>query len=102
MCYSVNAGYSGGKLLGAVEAYVGTAPDRAQQSLDVLVAELERINAAAGKITQNEFDRAIVGMKSRLVFSGESTAGRAAALAADMHRLGRHRSLDEIAARSMR
>jgi len=36
-------------------------------------------------------------MKSRLVFSGESTAARAAALAADMHRLGRPRSLDEVA-----
>ena len=36
-------------------------------------------------------------MRSRLVFSGESTAARAASLAADMHRLGRPRSLDEMA-----
>jgi hypothetical protein len=37
-------------------------------------------------------------MKSRLVFSGESTGARAASLAFDMHRLGRPRSLDEIEA----
>lgn len=97
LCYSVSAGYSGGKLFGALEAYVGTAPDRAQQSLDVLVAELSRINTPEGRVTQNELDRAIIGMKSRVVFSGESTAARATALAIDMHRRGRPRSLDEIA-----
>jgi hypothetical protein len=37
-------------------------------------------------------------MKSRLVFSGESTGARAASLAYDMHRLGRPRSLGEVAA----
>jgi hypothetical protein len=36
-------------------------------------------------------------MKSRLVFGGESTSARAASLAHDMHRLGRPRSLEEIA-----
>jgi predicted Zn-dependent peptidase len=96
LCYSVSAGYSGGKTFGAVEAYVGTAPDRAQQSLDVLMAELRRINTVAGEVLENELQRAIVGMRSRLVFSGESTAGRAASLAYDLHRLGRPRGLDEI------
>ena len=75
LCYSVSAGYWGGKLFGAVEAYVGTALYWCEQSLDVLVAELERVNAAAGKITQNEFDRAIVGMKSRLVSAGSRRRG---------------------------
>ena len=42
--------------------------------------------------------RALIGMKSRLVFSGESTGARAASLASDLHRLGRPRSLDEMAA----
>lgn len=98
LCYSVAAGYSGGKLFGAVEAYVGTAPDRAQQSLDVLMAELKRISTTEGAVQESELSRALVGMKSRLVFSGESTGARAASLAYDMHRLGRPRSLDEIEA----
>jgi predicted Zn-dependent peptidase len=98
LCYSVSAGYSGGKTFGAVEAYVGTAPDRAQQSLDVLMDELRRIHTPEGAIQENELSRALVGMKSRLVFSGESTGARAASLAYDMHRLGRPRSLGEVAA----
>lgn len=97
LCYSVSAGYAGGKDFGAVVGYVGTTPERAQQSLEVLLAEMARINTAAGEVERDEFDRAVVGMKSRLVFSGESTAGRAGSLAYDQHRLGRPRSLDEIA-----
>lgn len=96
LCYSVSAGYSGGRTFGAVEAYVGTAPDRAQQSLDVLLEQITHINTPAGAVQPGELQRAKVGMKSRLVFSGESTAGRAASLAYDMHRLGRPRALDEI------
>ncbi|MEK6701161.1 MAG: pitrilysin family protein [Planctomycetota bacterium] len=98
LCYSVNAGYRGERDTGAVSAYVGTTPERAQESLDVLVAELRRINTPAGHVTDAEFRRAVVGMKSRLVFSGESTAARAGALATDWHRLGRARSLVELAA----
>ena len=36
-------------------------------------------------------------VKSRLVFSGESTSARAGSLVGDFHRLGRARSLDEMA-----
>lgn len=97
LCYAVSAGYRGDRDYGLVSAYVGTSPERAQESLDVLLAELNRINSAPGKIQPEEFTRAVVGMKSRLVFSGESTGSRAAALASDQHRLGRPRSLDEMA-----
>jgi predicted Zn-dependent peptidase len=96
LCYSVSAGYSSAREFGSVMAYVGTTPERAQLSLDVLLAELERINTPDGAVTPNELARAKVGMKSRIVFSGESTSGRAGALAYDFHRLGRSRSMDEI------
>jgi len=96
LCYAVSASYASDRDHGWVSAYVGTTPERAQQSLDVILGELIRINAAG--ITAEEFGRAVVGMKSRLVFSGESTAARAGALAADQHKIGRPRSLDEIAA----
>jgi predicted Zn-dependent peptidase len=97
LCYAVSAGYGGGKLFGTLMGYVGTTPERAQESLDVMVAELARINSHEGTPTREEFDRAIVGMKSRLVFSGESTSSRASALAGDVYRLGRPRSLGELA-----
>ena len=97
LCYSVSAGYRGERDYGTVTAYVGTTPERAQESLDVLFGELERIGTPAGRVTDEEFSRAIVGMKSRLVFSGESTSARAGALVSDQYRLGRARSLRELA-----
>jgi predicted Zn-dependent peptidase len=97
LCYSVSAGYRGERDFGGVTAYVGTTPEKAQQSLDVLMQELGRVQLPDGRVTRAEFDRAIVGMKSRLVFSGESTSARAAALVSDYHRLGRARTLAELA-----
>ncbi len=99
LCYAVQAGYRGDRTYGTVSAYVGTTPERAQESLDVLLAELDRINTPAGRVTPEEFQRALVGFKSGLVFSGESTSARASALAGDTRRLGRARSLGEIADR---
>lgn len=95
LCYSVSAGYRPDRDYGTVTAYVGTTPERAQESLDVLVAELHRL---AEGVTPEEFQRAKVGMKSGLVFSGESTGSRAGSLAADQRKLGRPRSLEELAA----
>lgn len=99
LCYSVNASYSASRDFGRVVAYVGSTPDKAQEALDTLAGELQRINGSTntgGGATQEEFDRAVVGLRSRVVMSGESTAARAAALASDMYRLGRPRTLDEI------
>jgi predicted Zn-dependent peptidase len=97
LCYSVNAGYRGDKEFGVVSAYVGTTPQRAQESLDVLMHELHRITTPEGRVTPEEFARAQIGMKSGLIFSGESTSARASALGQDWRRLGRARTLDEIA-----
>lgn len=95
LCYAVSASYRSDRDFGSVTGYVGTTPERAQESLDVLVAELARIAHGA---EQEEFDRAMIGLKSRVIFSGESTPARAAALASDLHKLGHPRSLDEITA----
>ncbi len=95
LCYSVSASYRADRDFGSVTGYVGTTPERAQESLEVLLAEFERLRGGA---EQDEFDRALVGLKSRVVFSGESTSARAGALASDQHKLGRPRSLDEITA----
>lgn len=93
LCYSVNAAYRADQDRGVVSSYVGTTPERAQESLDVLTEELNKINT--GDVTDEELTRAKIGMRSRLVFSGESTSARASAVAADLARLGRPRSLEE-------
>ena len=98
LCYAVSASYATEKDGGTLVAYVGTTPERAQESLDVLWAELGRIGTPAGAVTAAELQRAAVGMKSRLIFSGESTGARAGALAGDYVRLGRARPLSELTA----
>jgi len=99
LCYSVSESYAADRDVGRCMAYVGTTAERAQESLDVLLAELQRVNTPAGAITQAELDRSLIGIKSGLIMSGESTGARAAALAGDQFRIGRPRTLEEIAAR---
>ncbi len=99
LCYSVYASYRADREFGRTIAYSGTTPERAQDTFDVLLAELDKINgkpSEGGGVSESEFERAIIGMKSRTVMSGESTNARASALAGDYHKLGRPRSLDEI------
>jgi predicted Zn-dependent peptidase len=95
LCYSVGAAYHAGRDHGYVSLYAGTTPERAQQTIDVCLEEIERLRAGA---SEAEFRRAVIGLKSHLVMQGESTSARAAALGHDYHRLGRARSLDELAA----
>ena len=95
LCYSVYAAYAGQKDRGTVSAYAGTTTPRAQETLDVTLGELRRLRAG---VTEEEFARAVVGMKSRLVMQGESTGARAAAIAGDQFILGEPRSLDDLSA----
>jgi len=97
LCYAVSAGYATARDYGRVVAYSGTTPERAQETLDVLVGELRRINSPEGAVTAEELERAKIGLKSKVVMSGESTKARAVALAADVARLDRARSLTEVA-----
>jgi predicted Zn-dependent peptidase len=94
LCYSVGASYRPNRDRGMVSMYAGTTPERAQETLDVSLGEIRRLREGA---SQDEFERAANGLKSHLVMSGESTNARAAALATDQFRLGRPRSLDEVA-----
>ena len=101
LCYSVYSSYATERDYGRVVAYAGTTPERAQQTLDVMLGELRRINGsinAGGGVEKSEFERAVTGLKSRIVMSGESTDARAAALVSDWRRLGRARSLADLSA----
>jgi predicted Zn-dependent peptidase len=93
LCYAVSASYGATKDRGAILSYAGTTMPRAQETLDVLVAELHRLSEG---VDENEFNRALIGMKSALVMQGESTGARAAAIAGDQYIYGRPRTLDEL------
>ncbi len=94
LCYAVHASYASLRDRGMVVAYAGTTPQRAAQTLEVMTTELRRLADGA---EPDEFDRAVVGLKTRLVMQGESSSARAAAIADDQHLLGRPRTLDEQA-----
>jgi len=99
LCYSVNASYGAGRDFGVITTYAGTTPQRAQETLDVTVGEFHRLFGGNGGATEDEFKRAIIGLKSSLVMQGESTAARASALTGDIFRIGRPRPLAELAER---
>lgn len=93
LCYAVSAAYAADKEFGRLVASSGTTPERAQETLDVLWAELHRVREG---VMREEFERAKVGLKSRIVMSGESPGARAGALAQDWRKIGRPRSLEEL------
>ncbi|MEE2719744.1 MAG: pitrilysin family protein [Planctomycetota bacterium] len=93
LCYSVGGSYRVGPERGEIVVYAGTTPERAQKTLDTCLAEYRRMKQG---ITEDEFNRARIGLESGLIFSGESTSARATALVSDQFLLGHPRSLDDV------
>lgn len=93
LCYSVYATLNSLRDEGRVLAYAGTTSERAQETLDVTLAEIRRLSAG---IEQSELDRCKAGAKSALVMQQESTGARASSIARDWFHLGRVTTLDEV------
>jgi predicted Zn-dependent peptidase len=94
LCYSVYTTYESTPAHAALICHAGSAPDRAQQTLDVMLQEIERIGNAG--VTTDELDMMRAGLKSSLIMQQESTLARAGVLAVDWFYLGRVRPLEEI------
>ena len=93
LCYAVGAKYHTLKDCGGVSCYAGTTPDKAQQTLDVTWDQFCRLKDG---ITEDELQRAKVGLKSSLIMQSESSGARSAGIAGDYFLLGRVRPLEEI------
>jgi len=93
LCYSVGAKYQALKEMAGISCYAGTTPDKAQQAIDVIITEFNRL---ADGISKEEIQRAKVGLKSSLIMQSESSSSRAGGIATDYYMLGRVRTLDEI------
>lgn len=93
LCYSVYATQHTLPHLGAVFCYAGTGADRAQETLDVTLAELVRLGQG---IEEHELDRLKARIKSALVMQQESSAARSTSLCRDWYYLGRARPLEEV------
>ncbi len=70
LCYSVGVGYETYRDRGTMVGYAGTGAARAQETLDVTFAELNRLKDG---ITDDEIDRVKAGLKSSLIMAEEST-----------------------------
>ena len=93
LCYSVGASYYSLRDRGGVTCYCGTSAERAQESLDVLLAELKRLRLG---VAEKEVELLKIRAKSQLVMQQESTGSRASSIARDWYHLGRIRPMSEI------
>jgi predicted Zn-dependent peptidase len=95
LCYSVSAGYQTHRDFAMALCYSGTTAARAQETLDVMLAEIRRL---PGTIQEAELERVKARAKSGLVMQQESSAARAGAIARQWYHLGTVRPLaDELA-----
>jgi predicted Zn-dependent peptidase len=93
LCYSVYASHHTLRDRGDVFCYAGTSAERAQETLDVTLAELIRLKDG---VEPEEIDRLKARIKSSLIMQQESSGARASSIARDWQLLGRVRTLDEI------
>jgi len=93
LCYAVGAQYHALKDAAGIMCYAGTTPEKAQETLDCVIGEFNRLSEGIG---EEEIARAKVGLKSSLILQSESSSSRAGAIGSDYYMLGRVRSLDEI------
>lgn len=95
LVYSVSASPQGVKGFSYLLAYAGTTPERAHATLEVLRAEIERIREG---VSEEELERAKIGLRTALVMQEESARSRVGSMARDLFMLGRIRPLAEIEA----
>ncbi len=93
LCYSVSASLHNLKDHARVLCYAGSKTERAQETLDVMVAELKRL---ADGIGEDELERCRARAKSSLIMQQESSGARASSMARDWYHLGRVTTLEEV------
>ncbi len=93
LCYAVYATCHSVKDRGCVICYAGTTTERAQETLDVVIAELRQL---ASGVQPDELQRLQARLKSALIMQQESSSARAGSIAADWYYLGRVQTLEEV------
>lgn len=93
LCYSVSASLNSLLHEGRVLCYAGTTVERAQETFDVTLRELQRLGDG---IELHELERCKARAKSSLIMQQESTTSRATSIARDWHFLKRIQTLDDI------
>jgi|SRR5690625_597189 len=92
LVYMVFAAARAVRGFGYVIGRAGTTPEKATETIDVMLAEFNRLREG---VSEAELERSKTGSLSQLVMQGESSGARASALTTDMLLRGAPRSLDE-------
>ena len=79
LVYSVASIFAPNGIYGAEFLYAGTTPEKAHETVRVMLAELRKLRDEG--VTEDELTRAKVQLKSELVMRGESSGARMGALA---------------------
>jgi len=93
LAYSVGASYESLRDQGAVIGYASSTPERAQETLDVMIGEFKKLEQG---ITEEELARLKVQLKTGLVMEQESSRARCGSIAGDWRLLGRIRTRAEV------
>ena len=79
LVYTVSAGQTANKHIGALRVYAGTKPEQAHECLEVIVNELRKLEKEG--ITADELERARIQLKSETVMRGEGSGARMGSIA---------------------
>lgn len=93
LAYSVGASCDSLPKWAGVFCYAGSTTDRAQETLEVILQELQQLPQG---VQEDELHRLKAQMKTSLVMEQESSRARCSALASDWRHLGRVRTRDEV------
>ncbi|QDT07213.1 Peptidase M16 inactive domain protein [Rubripirellula lacrimiformis] len=93
LCYTVSCSCHSLKHCGGVFGYAGTTPERAQETLDVTLREIEHL---VDDLESGELERWKVRIQSGLIMEQESSASRAASLASDWYQIEKVMTTEEI------
>lgn len=93
LVYSVMAVGRAVRGFGYTLGYAGTTPERAEETLAVLLGELRGIRRG---VSADELERARTGLLSHLVMQGESSRARASVMARDAFLLGAPRTIQTV------
>ncbi len=94
LCYSVSCASHSNKKLGRINCFCGTRTNRAQESLDVILSEID--NLYKNGITERELELIKTRNQCALVIQQESTAGIADNIVGDWYLFHRIRTLEEL------
>lgn len=96
LCYTVSAACHTLRDQGCIVAYCGTSPGVAQESLDVIIDQIQLLKQG---VTAEELGRLKIQLRSNLIMKQESCRALASGLVGDIFHLDRARGLAELNAR---